>query len=286
MTTKSGMNPVHPGEVLREELDDLGLSANALAKAIDVPANRVTAILNGERGVTADTALRLGRYFDTTAQFWLNLQQAWQIRRAQIDAGAHVQQHVVPLRTKALQIAAGQATHSSAQAASVLRTISRNVAFCDQLNAVERSIGILASNQQRLHGLEGPLYELGHAGIFDILGRQLQFTGQWFTQYQGRFRWADGSYLSRLAAQLSLQTSTIERLAAMKNPWLNVEDRLGSVNRLSRLYQIGGLIGGQSAFAESVAAQVRTSFGDGVLPSPGRTTSGETWVRVPISTRT
>ena len=59
MTTKSGMRPVHPGDVLREELDDLGLSANALAKAIDVPANRVTAILNRERGVTADTALRL-----------------------------------------------------------------------------------------------------------------------------------------------------------------------------------------------------------------------------------
>ena len=90
MTTKSGMSPVHPGDVLREELDELGLSANALAKAIDVPANRVTAILNRERGVTADTALRLGRYFDTTAQFWLNLQQTWQIRRAQTDAGSRI----------------------------------------------------------------------------------------------------------------------------------------------------------------------------------------------------
>ena len=78
--TERGMNPVHPGEVLREELDDLGLSAKALAKAIDVPANRVTAILNGVRGVTADTALRLGQHFDTTAKFWLNLQQAWQLR--------------------------------------------------------------------------------------------------------------------------------------------------------------------------------------------------------------
>ena len=88
MAFKSGMNPVHPGIVLREELDDIGLSANALAKAIGVPANRVTAILNGERGITADTALRLGRYFDTTAQFWLNLQQAWQIRRAERRAGS------------------------------------------------------------------------------------------------------------------------------------------------------------------------------------------------------
>ena len=81
--TKSGMRAVHPGEVLREELDELGLSANALAKAIHVPANRVMAILNGERGVSADTALRLGRYFDTSATFWLNLQQAWQLRQGE-----------------------------------------------------------------------------------------------------------------------------------------------------------------------------------------------------------
>ena len=59
MTVSNGMRPVHPGEVLREELEELGLSANALAKALDVPTNRVTAILNGQRGVTADTALRL-----------------------------------------------------------------------------------------------------------------------------------------------------------------------------------------------------------------------------------
>ena len=85
--TRNGMDPVHPGEVLREELDDLGLSANALAKAIDVPANRITAILNAERGITADTALRLGRYFDTTAQFWLNLQQTWELRRAETKSG-------------------------------------------------------------------------------------------------------------------------------------------------------------------------------------------------------
>lgn len=64
MTSKNAMAPVHPGEVLREELDAIGLSASALAKAVDVPVNRITAILNGDRGITADTALRLGRYFD------------------------------------------------------------------------------------------------------------------------------------------------------------------------------------------------------------------------------
>ena len=87
MAGKSEMTPVHPGEVLREELDSLGLSANALAKAVDVPVNRITGILNGERGVSADTALRLGRYFNTTAQFWMNLQQTWQTRRAEINPG-------------------------------------------------------------------------------------------------------------------------------------------------------------------------------------------------------
>ena len=60
------MRPVHPGEILGEELGELGLSASALAKALDVPTNRVTGILNGQRGITADTALRLSRYFGTT----------------------------------------------------------------------------------------------------------------------------------------------------------------------------------------------------------------------------
>lgn len=67
--------PIHPGEILKMEfLDELELSAYALAKALAVPGNRVTAILNGERAITADTALRLSRFFGTTAEFWLNLQ--------------------------------------------------------------------------------------------------------------------------------------------------------------------------------------------------------------------
>ena len=75
VTIKSGLNPVHPGEVLREELEYCGLSASALAKAMDVPTQRITEILDAERDITPDTAVRLGRYFDTTTQFWLNLQQ-------------------------------------------------------------------------------------------------------------------------------------------------------------------------------------------------------------------
>ena len=84
MNARNGMRPVHPGEVLRDELDALGLSANALSRALGVPVNRVTMILNGRRGVSADTALRLARYFGATPQLWRNLQKAWELRRAEI----------------------------------------------------------------------------------------------------------------------------------------------------------------------------------------------------------
>ena len=69
------MEPVHPGEILREEfLDEMGVSAYALAKALRVPSNRITGIINGTRAITADTALRLARFFGTSPEFWLNLQ--------------------------------------------------------------------------------------------------------------------------------------------------------------------------------------------------------------------
>ena len=101
MDAKNGMRPVHPGEILREELDTLGLSANALARALGVPVNRITLILNGRRGITADTALRLARYFGTTPQLWLNLQQTWELRRAEIEAGNQIVAQVQPRRTAA-----------------------------------------------------------------------------------------------------------------------------------------------------------------------------------------
>ena len=99
MGVSNGMRPVHPGEILGEELEELGLSATALAKALDVPTNRVTAILKGQRGVTADTALRLSRYLGTTPQLWQNLQKAFELRVAQIESGAHIEERVQPRET-------------------------------------------------------------------------------------------------------------------------------------------------------------------------------------------
>ena len=101
MTARNGMKPVHPGEILRGKLDELGLSANALSKALGVPVNRVTMILNGQRGVSADTALRLARYFGTTPQLWLNLQKTWELRQAEVAAGHKIAKCVTPRQSAA-----------------------------------------------------------------------------------------------------------------------------------------------------------------------------------------
>ena len=82
--------PIHPGETLREDLDALGMSAAELARRIEVPVNRITQILNGRRAVTGDTALRLGRFFGTSGEFWLNLQKLYELRLAERENGAAI----------------------------------------------------------------------------------------------------------------------------------------------------------------------------------------------------
>lgn len=80
----------HPGAHLAEELTELNMSAAALARRLDVPTNRITAILNGRRAITADTALRLAHFFGTSAEFWLNLQKIHDLRLAQERAGDEI----------------------------------------------------------------------------------------------------------------------------------------------------------------------------------------------------
>jgi addiction module HigA family antidote len=82
---------IHPGEHLAEELKALGMSAAALSRDINVPVNRITGIINGMRAITADTAIRLGHWFGTSAEFWLNLQKLYELRRAHADVGAAVE---------------------------------------------------------------------------------------------------------------------------------------------------------------------------------------------------
>jgi antitoxin HigA-1 len=79
--------PIHPGEVLADDLEALDMSAAELSRRLKVPTNRVTEILNGQRAITADTALRLAHFFGTSAQFWLNLQNLYELRRAEEKVG-------------------------------------------------------------------------------------------------------------------------------------------------------------------------------------------------------
>lgn len=94
---KNGMQPVHPGEILREDyLVPLNMSANALAKALNVPAPRINDIVRQRRGITADTAMRLARYFGGDARSWLNLQAAYDLRVAEIESAKRIEREIVP----------------------------------------------------------------------------------------------------------------------------------------------------------------------------------------------
>ncbi len=79
--------PIHPGEVLGEDLEALEMSAAELARRLKVPTNRITEIINGQRAITGDTALRLAHFFGTSAEFWLNLQSLYELRLAEQKAG-------------------------------------------------------------------------------------------------------------------------------------------------------------------------------------------------------
>ena len=95
----NGMRPIHPGEILREEyLKPLGLSVNALATKLRVPATRLHEIVKERRSITADTAMRLARFFGGDAQSWLNLQSSYDLRLAEISHAAEISEDVKPYR--------------------------------------------------------------------------------------------------------------------------------------------------------------------------------------------
>lgn len=88
------MTPVHPGRILKRELEARGLSANRLALALRVPSGRITGILNAKRGISPETALRLARYFGNAPQFWMNLQARFELAVAERDLGERIEAEV------------------------------------------------------------------------------------------------------------------------------------------------------------------------------------------------
>jgi antitoxin HigA-1 len=93
---KNQMKPIHPGEILKGELEELAMNPSSLAKVLMVPANRVIDIVKGKRSITADTALRLSRFFGTTAEFWLNLQAAYDLKIMEMRSAKQIYNHIHP----------------------------------------------------------------------------------------------------------------------------------------------------------------------------------------------
>ena len=90
---------IHPGEILADELEELNISATRLARILHVPANRITQILAGQRAITADTALRLGRWLGTGPELWMNLQKSYELRLAEEKSGAEIKTTILPRQT-------------------------------------------------------------------------------------------------------------------------------------------------------------------------------------------
>jgi antitoxin HigA-1 len=97
MGTKKLLDPITPGEILREDfMEPLGVSINQLSRELSVPPNRISEIVNGKRSITADTALRLERYFNVEAQFWLNLQTEYDLRMVKRKIWSDIEQRIIP----------------------------------------------------------------------------------------------------------------------------------------------------------------------------------------------
>ncbi len=100
MSAKKFLDPITPGEILREDfMEPLGISINKLARDLSVPPNRISEIVNGKRSITADTALRLQKYFGIEAQFWLNLQNEYDLRMMKRKIWADIEQRIIPVKT-------------------------------------------------------------------------------------------------------------------------------------------------------------------------------------------
>lgn len=96
MAQRKKLPPIHPGELLLDELNEIDVSLNELGRALRVPMNRISAIVNGKRAITVDTAMRLGRYFGTSPQYWLNLQHAYDLEVAAQEIGPRIAKEVLP----------------------------------------------------------------------------------------------------------------------------------------------------------------------------------------------
>jgi addiction module HigA family antidote len=110
MSSNDFLDPITPGEILREDfMQPMGISINQLSRDIAVPPNRISEIVNGKRGLSADTALRLERYFGVEAQFWLNLQSEYDLRIMKRKIGHDIEERIIPIKKTVAQSGTAEA---------------------------------------------------------------------------------------------------------------------------------------------------------------------------------
>ncbi len=271
MNVEDGMSPVHPSEVLRGELNEVGMSARALAKAIKVPVNRITAILNGERGITADTARRLGRYFDTSTEFWMDLQKSFEIRQAEVDDTTNQIDEIVPRETALLRDALHELASKpivSTEVLDTLRTIECNVTLCNQLQIFERKARIGNLSDGLMRAFEAPLEEIRNAGIFETrLSEHLPNTLESLKNYESRFKSPSVLECERLEIEFVQNADKVfgppnDILKSLDSTWLNTLDEMNSMQRLLSLNYMGRILAQSSAFSPECAESLRNLLGD------------------------
>lgn len=140
-----GWDPMHPGDTLRESLEHLGMSTRAFAHAIEVPVNRVTSILNGNRSITADSALRFGAFFGTSSDFWIAQQHSFDLRTAEIAIDDGLLERIPPQGTEELRVAAMSALAGSdlpALTERALTIVEKNLHVRQELKDLERLLPV------------------------------------------------------------------------------------------------------------------------------------------------
>ena len=272
MSKLSDVIATHPGSLLREELDEIGLSARALAKAIKVPPNRVTTILNGERGVSADTARRLGKYFDTSPEVWMNLQQSFDLRLAEIEDCSHSIDEIIPQQTERLRNAisgvVSQQEKLTVSVQKVLKNLQINLPLCNLLQSFERQAQIGIWSQRMMAAFQAPLVELRNSGLFESgIGKQLENTYQQLANFEKQFTRPNNAELLKLSEELAKSAGQINKQVMrlterIRVPWLNLNDQIGSLQRISDLCGIGKLVNTADPFTERVAKKLREPLGD------------------------
>ena len=271
MVFKNGMSPVHPGEILRDELTELDMSARSLARAIKVPVNRITAILNGERGITADTARRLARYFGTSTEFWMNLQQTYEIRVAEVADSQNQIDEIVPRETALLRDVVHDlilGSLPSPATRTALEIIESNLTLCTQLQTYELMARIGDLSTEMMCAFEGPLSELRDAGVFETgLADHLPHMIATIKNFEDQFKPSTELKSRRLERRFVANTdsafeSPLPMLRRLDGAWLNEVEGIASMQRVVDLRDLGNTLNENEPCSHPCADNLRKLLGD------------------------